>query len=58
MTYQIVATNGEILATITCQKMLFDLEHPCEHVIPLDDQTIAATIVLGDGFTMQDSHDT
>jgi hypothetical protein len=51
--YQIVAASGEILATLTCDGMRFDLEHPEDHVIPQGD-VIAATITLGEGFTMEE----
>jgi hypothetical protein len=53
-TYQIVGPNGEILATLACDGMRFDLEHPQEHIIPLDSKTIAATITLGYGCRMEE----
>ncbi len=54
-TYTITDNTGKVIATLTCVGLLADLDHPNEHVLPLNDTTIAARIVLGDGMSLQQS---
>lgn len=54
-TYTITDNTGKVIATLTCVRLLADLDHPNEHVLPLNDTTIAARIVLGDGMSLQQS---
>ncbi len=53
--YTITDNTGKVIATLTCEGLLVDLDHPNEHVLPLNDTTIAARLVLGDGMSLQEA---
>lgn len=53
-TYEIIGPSGERLATLSCSELFFDLEHQQEYVIKLNDELIAARLVLGDGMKIKE----
>ena len=54
--YTITGPGGEIISTLVCEPLLFDLEHPGEYVIPAGAPEVQAVrIVLADDYKLEET---
>jgi hypothetical protein len=54
--YQITGPGGEIIALLSCDGLLFSLDHENEHVIP-SGGVQAVRIILGNGFQLEETEE-